>query len=399
MYITISGVDNSGKTTIAKALSDYFQLQGKKVVYKPEFDFFFTKVLLFFTKSSNVSALKNSVIIKGEKTFFSQVLYFLYFILVYLHFLCERLLYCTFWRKKILIRERYIYDFWVSVANNTWYKFYLFLAKIFPSSWYNFFLNVPLETILQRSYLRSFRFSNEHYQKLLKSYLYFQNEYINLHAENTIDAIVHEILLVCKLKTIKNIAISGIDGAWKSTTIENLQKKFSQYHISIYSLHFYYNFLVFKVMRLFKKKKQDTWDIYERSKQHEKKSKNTQKSLIWKFLVLFDAYVQYLFSLLFWLNKLKIYDRFFLDFEVSWSFLWLRYNKKIFNFFPKLNNYFILVADPEILYQRKPEHTLDFFIQCHKLYTDLSKIHNVILIDTSHCNEKEVINLICKHLQ
>jgi hypothetical protein len=66
---------------------------------------------------------------------------------------------------------------------------------------------------------------------------------------------------------------------------------------------------------------------------------------------------------------------------------------------PKAKNYFLLVAQPEILYQRKPEHTLEFFNICYDDYISLVNDYKISLIDTSYINESEVLLSIYKKLE
>jgi thymidylate kinase len=58
-----------------------------------------------------------------------------------------------------------------------------------------------------------------------------------------------------------------------------------------------------------------------------------------------------------------------------------------------------LVAPPEILYKRKPEHSLDFFEKCYNDYLKLSKEFNIHLIDTSKYSEDEVVEIIINNLK
>ena len=95
---------------------------------------------------------------------------------------------------------------------------------------------------------------------------------------------------------------------------------------------------------------------------------------------------------------MKIYDRFFLDFKVSWDFLGLNYNEEVFEKLPKAKNYFLLVAPPKVLYERKPEHTLEFFEKCYEQYLILAKQYGIVVIDTDKKSEEEVENFIINKL-
>jgi len=84
---------------------------------------------------------------------------------------------------------------------------------------------------------------------------------------------------------------------------------------------------------------------------------------------------------------------------VSWDFLGVKHNKNIFRYLPKPDNYFLLIAPPEILYSRKPEHTEEFFIECHQKYMELAKEYGINIIDTSELTESAVMGYITKNIQ
>jgi hypothetical protein len=174
-----------------------------------------------------------------------------------------------------------------------------------------------------------------------------------------------------------------------------LKEELGQLNIPYITIHFYYNYIIIKILRKIKKllwkKEKNSLEHNKISIENEKKSKNKDRSIIWKIFVIWDSYIQMLYMKLFWFNKIKIYDRYFLDYKISWDFLWVTYNKNIFNILSWDNkNYFILTADAQTLYKRKPEHTQEFFNETVEAYNKLSKEFKLELIDTKKMNPQEV---------
>jgi len=131
----------------------------------------------------------------------------------------------------------------------------------------------------------------------------------------------------------------------------------------------------------------------------ERKSKRLGKPNWWKWFVLMDAYMQYFFVRIFFRNRLIVFDRFFLDYLVSFDYLELKYDKnKLLNHFPMVDRYFLLTASYNILYKRKPEHTVEFFKQCRVNYLKLVKINNMKILDSGEYNEYDIMKRLLQKI-
>jgi len=403
MFIWFIWNDGSGKTTLAKKITNV----KKKSIYIEEFEYFFIWKILkrFFKKSTH--SIQNQIKIK-QKTIFTKITPYIVFIDLFL----EYCFYKIFFSKKIIIRDRTPFDFLMSwkelkVSNKFLDIIYIWLSNKYQ----NFFIDTDPVVCFERRKLQNWKqklpnFYEEKYTLYKDNidYVNYNNICNNWNFDKTIKTITNHINILEKIKKYNTIAISGIDGSGKTTTIQNLSKILKSYNIKHTTIHFYYNYSILKII---KKIKQVFWfyktktleELYSNSIKNEKKSKKNWKNFLWKYFVIFDATLQYFFIKVFSINKLIIFDRFFYDYKISWKFLWISFNEKLFDkLLPSPNIWFLLFAPPDILYDRKPEHTKDFFEECYREYQKVIKQNNLIAIDTSIYDTKWVINFLFSKL-
>jgi hypothetical protein len=187
-----------------------------------------------------------------------------------------------------------------------------------------------------------------------------------------------------------------LDGAGKSTTVENLSGQLEKLNLPFKIVHFYYNNLLLKAIRKFKPHKDMSSESMQKSVKHELKTREKgTKSALWAALILLDSRLQYHWQTVRHPRSLLVFDRFFPDYCVSFDFIGAPYNRdKLLRHSPAVDKYFLLTGEPNILHDRKPEHTIEFFQQCHIKYEVLAKELDMEVIDTTRTNEAGVITAL-----
>ena len=192
------------------------------------------------------------------------------------------------------------------------------------------------------------------------------------------------------MQKVKRIYFSGLDGSGKSTATEKLQQHLQKKGLKVAKLHFYYNYIYIKIQKKISPKKIEN----SSQSQYLPKRKKNLKNKIWTYFVVLDGILQFLFFELINFNKIKIYDRFFQDYLVSFKYLNLESNFLLDYICKKTNCHFLILADPEVAFNRNPEHSIEFFKECHQYYLDLQKQYQLEYINTSNQNPEQVLNKI-----
>lgn len=407
MIIGLTGNDGSGKTTIANNIAKYFYVQSKAVIQPGEFDYF-SVMKLFKKVIPNTTINKHQKVLQDKQrpTFAKKILPYV----IYIDLLSEYIYRSFFQRGKIIIKDRTQYDFlatWREQRVDSKILTYLYTKLPIPDL--HFSIDTEPEIAYKRRVAQNSKQEKEEsfyvekyciYQHILK---YVDNKIIinnNSALKHAISSIIKSITLRNRISEMHTIAISGLDGAGKTTTINNLTKKLDELNIKYKVVHFYYNYSFLKIKRWFKKDKViSEQESHKKSLETEKKAKKKGKLKWWKWFVLIDAYSQYFLVKIFYRNRLIIFDRFFPDYLVSFDFLGVQYNEdKMQKFFPKVDKYFLQIADYKILHNRKPEHTMSFFKKCHADYIKIAKKYDMILLNSGKYNENEIIDQLLKHV-
>ena len=153
MIITLSGVDGSGKTTIGKLLFNRLERQGYKVKYRVEFDYFLLGYLkkvinLISGKRNTANVIKTKILI--EKSY-PILIGKIWVYLTFFDLLIEYFLYKLFFKKKIIIFDRCVYDFlvgWEWIGYSDKYTRWLYLR--FPKFDHSYLLDVNPKIAFER---------------------------------------------------------------------------------------------------------------------------------------------------------------------------------------------------------------------------------------------------------
>lgn len=399
MIILFIGNNSSGKTTISKKIESYFIENKKATILIKEYDYFLLKYVKILFGDRKLKQSQNFFPCKNKITLTKRILPYL----IWIDLILEYLYYKIFHKNKIVIKDRSAYDFLMTWKElNLSNKYIEYLYKNFPKPDLLFYIYVKPDIALERRSVQK-RYRNDYdldfYKDKTKMYYDFcrKNNILIINNNTSVDKAYSEIIYYIELRKkmlkTKTIAISGLDGSGKTTTINNFSELLNKLNIKHRTVHFYYVYIPLKILSFLKiNKREDEGDKYKNSINNEIESLKKGKSKRWMWFVITDALIQYYYVKIISFNKVVIFDRFFYDYLISFDFLNVKYSKKLLlKIFPKVDKYFLQIADYEILRKRKPEHTIEFFKQCYGKYNNLAKEQNMIILDSTKNNEEKIL--------
>ena len=401
--IAFMGNDGSGKTTIKNALADHYLKSSEDVISLTEFDY---PILRLMRKVGSKDTKKVQRSIQRDSP--STLTKFLPYLMLFESSL-QSAKYRFFARRKMVLKDRCLYDYlatWRELGVASELVEFLYKHAIKPDL--IFYVSVMPDLAEKRCSQETSKESD----KPLSFYELKKQIYDDIASQNNVaivdnngeldealEKIKFYVFLRNTFKDLKQIALSGLDGAGKTTTMDNLSNLLSQINVQHKVIHFYYNYFPLRIAKALKGRQQHSTDKeqHEKSVAAEKKSVEKGKGGLWMRLVLLDAMIQYWFYRILFMRHVLLFDRFFPDYFVSFDFLNVPHNRERLNrLFPKPGVYFLQIADYKVLYDRKPEHTLEFFEKCYEEYMSLATEHNMILLDSTTKNPdiilKELLN-------
>ncbi|MCK4892236.1 MAG: hypothetical protein KAS78_06230, partial [Candidatus Pacebacteria bacterium] len=199
--------------------------------------------------------------------------------------------------------------------------------------------------------------------------------------------ILYKIFNIPKISRKVKIALIGVDGSGKTSTIVELEKRLSCLKISIGYMGWKdFNFLPIK--------------IYESSIGHKKwknSNHNNLKSFGFFSLLVFytELYVRYLKQVISG-KDIVIFDRFFYDRLTRTR---SNFNYKLFNYLvPSIDLVFYMTAPVEILYQRKKEGNVSNIKQMQYAFEKREKDIKYKHIDTNKYSYEKVVRIIVEEI-
>ncbi len=196
MIIAFMGNDGSGKTTIARAFREKLSRVGLTVEYREEFDYFILKYFLKLFPTNKLGKMRNKFL-KKEKVEKIPIYFKVWPLLVWFDLLLEYIWIKAFKRNRIVIMDRYAYDFlmsWEFLGYNTSFTKYLYLQFPKPD------IPVILEVSPQVAYDRK---KDTHDQSL--DFYHIQRErYLELADKLKIQTINTEKDMECSLNEVIN---------------------------------------------------------------------------------------------------------------------------------------------------------------------------------------------------
>lgn len=407
MIIAFCGSSGAGKSSLISQAKKLKVFVNKNVVVKQEDDFYLIKIAKTILGGNRFAEYKKGALLnigpsKNQSLIHRLIPYF-YAAAIYLEFVLEYINYEIVCKHKIILRDRYVYDYLVTLNQNMGLNNGLinYSFEQFPRPYLIFFVKINRQEALKRNIQNKAwlehtgtkekfhkRILNQYYQLAKKKNLIILDS--NNMSDSCLNIVRQSFLRKEKLNKLKKIVICGIDGTGKTTLANKMCDYLDKLNIECKVVHFYHNSLLYQLLC-----KLGYYKIKNgllRSNLNSLKQK--PKPLIWAILHYLDAYVQYFLFLFFCEKSIIVFDRFFYDFIVSFRFYKIKGCRIFERFVPLVKNRFCLVSKPEISHQRKPENLLSFFYFCDNEYKKLAARHNIQLIDTTNTSIDEVFQLL-----
>lgn len=391
MIIAFCGPSSSGKSTLLKEVKKFTVFSDKEVLIRREDDFITIRVLKRIFGNKPFSDYKRVKFFEKKVPLhlkiFSLFVHFFYPLFVYIEFLWEYLYYEVLCKEKVLMRDRYIYDYLVTFKDIL--KIYSrpmdIFYQTFPKPSLLFFVSINKETAMKRNknnVLGKITAKELFHIDVLQSYAKLAKAKNIVSIDNTgpleesINKVKFHIEAQSALSKIRSIAISGLDGAGKTTLASSICNYASQLHVQCKVIHFYHDNILFKLLKAL-------GFFRESNNSKPKEFIKRKKTLPWALLTWADSYMQYLFTMLFYRRNLIIFDRYFYDYLVTFNYLGIRGIPFFKKTIPFVDYSVLLTCKPKVAFTRKPENTLDFFVLGSKTYSKLAKEYRMKIIDTS----------------
>jgi len=402
MIFSFSGCSGSGKTTLINNLIDDDFLKRLRLIVKKEDSFLFLKIFKVFFSTQVAS---NFVEKNKKRKSKNDLVVFFYALFIYIEFLIEYIFYEKLFTEKIVIRDRYVIDYLITIECNLQLKNYFIkrIYKSFPSNSLSFYVNSEKKTILERNkYDKSEGWTKNPSNfiiSVLQKYIQYA-KYSCIQIDNpkeALDMIKSKIFF----KNIKTISVSGMDGTGKSTFCKNLSFFLKKINVNSKIVHFYHDNMLFKLMKVAGLIKKPSLDkkYYRKTLLTARKTKKEGRNFIWAFLHFTDSYLQYLYYLLIDRNKLLIFDRYFYDYLVSFEYLGVK-GRNFFNFLiPSPDLSLVFRINPKTAMFRKPENDLNFFVSADNLYKKIAKKYNLLVINANSKNPNSLLSFVLNNLK
>lgn len=412
MIISFSGASGSGKSRVIDELKKHDFFQGKAVKVKKEDDFFLINYSKKVLGEFSFEEYKNARLYdkKPKSTLFSIIVYFFYPLVVFFDYLIYYLYYEVLFKDKVLLCDRYVYDYLVTFKYNLAIDNFFNRVLLFnvPRPYSSFLLDISVDTAVSRNKnldSGSITLSREFHSNVIEYYREIadrKNTFVVKNEDKTVPELIDEVVRAIKVREFfnsnKRIALCGIDGSGKTTLANKIQDYLSKLGVKSRVIHFYNEPVLFKLLKKFRLNT-NLRLFRDESLQPKEGAKQNRRPLWWALLYYLDSLTQYLFVELFYFNKVLVYDRFFMDYVVSFEYYKVPHRKFFSKFSPRLNNTLFLNGDPVDFFERKPEKTLDFYRELLKIYSKYSKEFNLIIVDVDKKSKDEVLDEFLRLIQ
>lgn len=416
MIIALCGTSAAGKSFLIKNLRKSELFSGKSVFIKKEDQFFLSDFLKRLGFRGLVSEYKDTVFFKKKPSMrqriFSWFVPFVYPTIIYLEFLSDFVYYEVLFKDKILIRDRYIYDYIVTLKDvlGTYNRATAYFFERFFRPSLLFFLSINLETAIRRNKNNvkgKITASQDFHKRVINSYDSLAKRYdallidTNKSPDNSLREIEKHIKIRENLSMYKSFAIIGPDGSGKTTLIKLFSSYLKKLNLEYNIIHFYHENIVYKILKKFGYDDTESVPasvVYKRSRVHALKKRERGTPFLLALFRFTDSLIQYYSAVFLNRKSLIIFDRFFYDYLVSFEFLNVSKREIFKSWIPRVNKVFLLIADPAIAYKRKPENDLESFAETSGIYKKIARDYKIPFTDTTKKEPLEVLGLFLEKI-
>lgn len=416
MIISFSGTSASGKSTIIAEIFKSNAFKGTKLIVRKEDDFLIIRLLKILLGENIFSKYKEEKFFRRRYNniflrLFSILSYIFYPIIVYAEFLAEYIGYELLFRNKILIGDRFTYDYVVTFKNvlGISNRFIDWLYYHSPKPYLAFLVDINLATALKRN-KNNIPGKITAEESLHKNVLAHYREIARLHKlivvdnnnqlKSAVEKIKNYIVNKERFEKERRIVICGLDGTGKTTIATMLAQYIKSLGTKSTVIHFYHENLLYKLLRRigFYRSNFSQDIIYRKRRERSAKERVRKTSFVLAFLRFFDSYIQYLFALIIHRDKVIIFDRFFYDYLVSFKYLNIRGQSFFKVLLPKAKNTILLESRPETSYKRKPESVREFYEESYEIYLKVAKQYNIKVISTDSKTPEVVLQEVINNI-
>ena len=418
MIIAFSGTSGSGKSTLIDGAKKLGIFSNKTVSVKEEDNFYPTRWVEKALGTDRFEECRTALFMNADFSRWPPLVRplvpYIYSFVVYTELLSDFIKYELIYRDRVVIKDRYIYDYLVTLNENVDFnnRFINYLFKKFPRPYLTFFVDVERRVALERNKENKVWMNHTgtragHHKRVLKKYRQISKEKNLIRLDNNKDLkaslkIIEESLLAKKrLENIKQVVICGIDGTGKTTLANRFRAYCNSLNVKSKIVHPYHNTLLYQLLLMvgILKKEPESKETYNKNRATAKKVNKKGKPFIWGLLHYIDFYVQHLFFVFYYRKRILVFDRYFYDSIVGFKLYRIGGRRFFERLIPNVKNKFCLVCEPEVAYKRKPENTLDYFRSCHNEYQRLANKHGLEVIDTTNTGIDSTFELFLTKLK
>jgi len=417
VIIAFVGSSGSGKSTLIKKITKHPIFRNQKIYIHEEDSFLFlnlAKKIFGNELFRKYNRDKMSIKTKNGNRIFSFFVYCLYPPIIYLEYFFLYVLYKVIFKKRVLLCDRYIYDYIITFKTNLKIdnRINSWLYLNFPRPDLTFFLDINSDTHSMRNKSNAERtlvFTKHFHKKVISNYKKIAKikKLLTIDTSSSATRAIKDVVKHMenrkKLLVSKEVAICGLDGVGKTTICNLLNSYCISLNVPSKVLHFYHSNIILKILRklrIFNEKPISKKKLIQiRNKNASRKERHQIINSILALIHFTDSYIQYLFFRAVYSKSIIIYDRYFYDYLISFQYFKVKWWNNFEKFIPRANNEFLIVNSPEVAYERKPEANWDFYDFEHSAYIKMAKKKNFTIINGKNKKPEVILNDILKNLK
>ncbi|MFC1646680.1 hypothetical protein ACFL1A_00195 [Patescibacteria group bacterium] len=392
MIITFCGPSGSGKSYALKITAESLRQQDYSI--HKEDDFLILKLFKFLGAGKSIKRYHHHKMSGGGKKasrIVSLAVVWIYPLIILLEYFWLYIWYeVFFYRKKIILSDRFTYDYAVTLRTHYGKDNYLtrMLEGFFYPSWI-VYCSTDIKTLIKRNKNKSefpvtgsvkfLKNIKNQYDQILRKKPHFA---INTSEDRQMDMNKFKNIsrFIISILTLGKIAFCGVDGSGKSTVSRKIAAKLSKFGIKTRVVHFYQEPFLMRIAFL--------------NKQIKKIGKINvgleKRSFLWALAYWLDACLQYIYYNLRYPKTILVFDRFFQDYLVSFRYYKVSFIKLFEKATPLGVKVFLISIDYKVAWKRKKEKSINHTKDLDRIYEDYISRLKFVKVCASNKNPKKL---------